>query len=199
MNRSAILFALLVVSAPTLASQYDKVNGSIDVGTDQKVGEVSTVNGSITIGDGASVTTAGTVNGRITLGTHARATKLDTVNGQLVLGSGADVSGRISNVNGDVHLDAAHVGGGIDTVNGDIDIGANSRVEGGIHMHKTSGGWFTWAGKPKPPRIVIGSGAVVQGTLKFDREVKLYVSDRATIGPVVGATAARFSGDNPPH
>ena len=45
--------------------------------------------------------------------------------------------------------------------------------------------------------VVIGPGAVVKGTLKFQREVKLYVSDRATIGPVEGATVNKFSGEHP--
>ena len=197
MSRGVILVALLAASTAAWAGEYSKVNGSIDVAADQKTGEVSTVNGSITIGERAIVTSVGTVNGRITLGAQAKATRISTVNGKLILGSGADVSGQISNVNGDIHLDAAHVGGGIGTVNGDITVGANSRVEGGIHIAKAGGGWFNWNGGT--PRVVIGAGAVVQGTLKFEREVKLYVSDRATIGPVEGATAVKFSGDNPPN
>ena len=44
---------------------------------------------------------------------------------------------------------------------------------------------------------MIGPGAVVKGTLKFKREVKLYVSDRATIGPVEGATVNKFTGEHP--
>jgi len=34
--------------------------------------------------------------------------------------------------------------------------------------------------------------------MHFHREVKLYVSDRATIGAVSGATPIPFSGDEPP-
>jgi hypothetical protein len=45
---------------------------------------------------------------------------------------------------------------------------------------------------------VIGPGAVVQGELKFERKVKLYVSDKATIGTVTGATPEMFSGETPP-
>jgi len=40
--------------------------------------------------------------------------------------------------------------------------------------------------------------SVVGGTLRFERKVNLYVSERATIGRVEGATAVRFSGDRPP-
>jgi hypothetical protein len=49
------------------------------------------------------------------------------------------------------------------------------------------------------PRIVIGPGVTVQGELRFERTVKLYVSDKATIGTVTGATAIPFSGDTPPN
>jgi hypothetical protein len=38
----------------------------------------------------------------------------------------------------------------------------------------------------------------VQGDLRFERKVRLYVSDKATIGTVTGATAMTFSGDTPP-
>jgi len=50
----------------------------------------------------------------------------------------------------------------------------------------------------RPPRVVVGPGSVIGGTLEFERPVRLYVSDRATIGPVKGATAVKFSGDRPP-
>jgi hypothetical protein len=49
------------------------------------------------------------------------------------------------------------------------------------------------------PRIVIGPGATVQGELRFERTVQLYVSDKATIGTVTGATAIPFSGEPPPN
>jgi len=48
------------------------------------------------------------------------------------------------------------------------------------------------------PTIIIGPGAQVLGELRFERKVHLFVSDRATIGSVTGATAVTFSGDNPP-
>lgn len=38
------------------------------------------------------------------------------------------------------------------------------------------------------PRVVIGPRATVAGVLRFKREVKLLVSESATIGPVIGAT-----------
>src|SRR2546421_563104 len=116
------------------------------------------------------------------------------VNGAMHLQDGADVGGRVENVNGHIVLAAAHVAGGLRTVGGDIDVTGSSRVEGGIVVEKSSG-WFNW--NTRRPRIVIGPAAAIQGPLRFEREVRLYVSDRATIGPVTGATVIRFSGDKP--
>ena len=194
-----------------------KVMGSIDIGADQHTGDVSTVNGSIHIGENAVVGQADTVNGSITVGRHATAAKLVTVNGSihlneavrvtgtvqavngtLTVANGADVAGRLANVNGAIRVAAAHVGGLIDTATGDIELGPNAHVDGGIHVEKDSGWFHIWFWFDDIPRVVVGPGSVVGGTLSFERSVKLYVSDRATIGPVEGATAVRFSGDHPP-
>jgi hypothetical protein len=75
-------------------------------------------------------------------------------------------------------------------------VGADSRVEGGIRVEKRSGG-FTLSFWKSTPRIVIGPGAVVEGALEFEREVKLYVSDTAKVGEIKGATPVRFSGEKP--
>ncbi len=119
------------------------------------------------------------------------------MNGSITLDNGADVAGKLTNVNGGIKLDAAHVGGGIATVNGDITVGANSRVEGGIFVDENHS-LLNW-GTSHKPRIVIGPHAVVQGKLTFKREVDLYVSDSATIGAVEGASVQKFSGDQPPQ
>jgi DUF4097 and DUF4098 domain-containing protein YvlB len=190
------------------------VNGSVDVPRGAKRGEVTTVNGSIRIGDDASVSSAHTVNGDIRVGTHATADSVHTVNGAITLGAGArvnttvttvngalalhddaEVAGAVSSVNGDITLTAAHVAGGLKTVNGDISLRGNSRIEGGILVRKPEFSLFHW--ESSGPRIVIGPGAMVSGSLRFEREVRLYVSDRATIGPVTGATPIRFAGETP--
>ncbi|MEO7149567.1 MAG: hypothetical protein ABIY40_06505 [Rhodanobacteraceae bacterium] len=175
------------------------VNGSIELGDNASADTLSTVNGSITLGAHASVQAASTVNGSIRLGNGARITKdIESVNGGLSLSQGADVAGRATNVNGHISIDGAHVGGGIETSNGDIDITGASRVDGGILVRKTNNnGWFHF-GIERTTHVVIGPGATVNGTLKFEREVKLYVSDRAHVGPIVGATPVKFSGDQPP-
>lgn len=51
--------------------------------------------------------------------------------------------------------------------------------------------------KSEPPKITIGPGVTVNGVMNFERPVKLYVSDTAKIGEVVGAEVVRFSGMKP--
>jgi DUF4097 and DUF4098 domain-containing protein YvlB len=211
--------ALLVLAACSESSDGDastKINGSIHVPVGKQAGAVATVNGSIHIDDGATVTSATTVNGSVHLGDHATATALNSVNGSIVLGTGAhvsgsassvngelsmgdgaEISGSLTNVNGKITLNAAHVGGGIKTVNGSMNINGASHVEGGILVEKPSSDLLQMV--RDVPRIVIGPGATVQGDLRFERTVQLFVSDKATIGTVTGATPVRFSGDAPPN
>jgi cytoskeletal protein CcmA (bactofilin family) len=149
------------------------------------------------VGDHATSGTVRTVNGSITVGSHARLSgSVVAVNGALAVRDGADVAGAVSNVMGDIRIEDAHVGRGIKTVAGDIEIVGKSHVEGGIAVEKPSGQLPST--RDKPPHIVIGPGVIVQGELRFERPVRLDVSNRASIGPVVGATPVTFTGDEPP-
>jgi hypothetical protein len=214
LHRLAFAFALILPLAAQ-ADDLSKVNGSVHLDAGQHAGKVSTVNGAIHIGDNAVAEKASTVNGSVDMGDHAQVGAIDTTNGGVTVGQGgrvtggidttngtirlskgADVGGKAGNVNGSIFMDAAHVGGGLRTTNGDINVGANSRVEGGILVDKP-GGWFNWNSNSRLPHVVIGPHAVVQGTLEFRREVVLQVSDSAQIGPVKGATPVKFSGDAP--
>jgi DUF4097 and DUF4098 domain-containing protein YvlB len=214
-----LVVALMVLTlnagwATAGAGETSKVLGSIDVGAGEHTGDLSTVNGSISVGANAVVGSAHTVNGGIELESHASAAELKTVNGSVHLAQavrvagnvravngkvrledGADVSGQLRNVNGAIRIGAAHVGGGIQTTTGSIELGPDARVEGGITMEKDDSS----ANSERLPRVVIAAGSVVAGTLRFDRPVKLYVSERATIGPVEGAVAVPFSGAEPPN
>jgi len=217
-----LLMALAVLAALSACGDFDsgdgstKVNGSIHVAAGKPPGAVTTVNGSIHIDDNATVTSATTVNGSVHLGSHATATTLESVNGSITLGAGAhltggatsvngeltlddgaEILGSLSNVNGKITLTAAHVAGGIKTSNGGISIKGASHVEGGILMEKPGTGFIQVV--RDVPRVVIGPGATVQGELRFERTVQLFVSDKATIGQVTGATPIAFSGDNPPN
>jgi len=214
-----VLAAVLALSAcgeSTNGDESTKVNGSIEVPAGRPASAVATVNGSIQIDDNATITKATTVNGNVHLGNHATAASLNSVNGSIILGTGAhlsgsastvngelnlkdgaEISGALTNVNGKITLTAAHVAGGIKTVNGSMNIAGASHVENGILVEKPSSELLQMA--REVPRIVIGPGATVQGDLRFERTVQLYVSDKATIGTVTGATAIAFSGDVPPN
>ena len=215
----AAAWAALVLSAAGAARASDSdsistVMGSITVSAGEHRGDVSTVNGSIHVGENGVVGHAHTVNGSVTLETRATAAdvktvngavRLDegaqvggsvhTVNGALSLGKGASVTGALANVNGAIRVSAAHVGGDVETVSGGIEIGPDAHVDGGLLVRKEHS---SDSDTRSPPRIVIGPGSVVKGTLRFERPVELFVSDRATIGPVEGATPAKFTGDHPP-
>jgi cytoskeletal protein CcmA (bactofilin family) len=212
----ALLASLAAVAGcdiSTNGTDSNKVNGSVHILAGTVPGVAETVNGSIEIDPNAAVTAAKTVNGGIRLGAHATAESLDNVNGNITLDDGARVAGRaesvngamtlrsgaevmgsLENVNGRIELTAAHVAGGIKTADGNIVINGNSHVEHGIlvqqHHELIHFGDDT-------PRIVIGPGSTVEGELHFERQVKLYVSDRAVVGAVVGATPIPFSGDAP--
>lgn len=219
MKHSLILLTLAAALACATAGadpSISKVMGSIDVSPGEHAGDVSTVNGGIRVGANAVVGKVDTVNGGVTLESHATAASLETVNGGVRIETGANVTGPVTtvnggltvedgadlgatltNVNGGIRIGAAHVGGSIETTNGDINIGANARIDGGIHMNADTSWWHFFFFESLP-RVVIGPGAVVRGPLHFERAVKLYVSDHASIGPVTGATVIRFAGANPP-
>lgn len=185
------------VHAGTAPSDAETVNGSIEIDANAAVGGVTTVNGGITVGSRATAANLHTVNGGIVVGTATRIAKnIEAVNGSINLAEDVIVAGPVTNVNGKISLKSAQIGGGITTVNGDIMIYGASHVAGGIHVEKPGG--VIRLGSSLP-RIEIGPGATVQGELKFDREVRLYVSDKATIGPVTGATAIPFTGDTAPR
>jgi len=204
---ATLLFAFSAVALGA-AADISKVNGSIDVAAGREAGDVETVNGSITIGSGARAQDVETVNGSIRLDARAAARSVETVNGAITLADevvvsdgvsvvngkvtlmrGARVDGRLENVNGGLRLEAATVTGGVGTVNGDVFVGAGSRVDGGMLVEKPSG--RSWRKSERLPRITVESGAVVNGTLHFEREVDLYVGAGAVVGPVEGVAPRR--------
>ncbi|MDY6947311.1 MAG: hypothetical protein SXG53_16500 [Pseudomonadota bacterium] len=169
------------------ARDLETVSGSIEIGRDSSVGSVDTVNGNVTLDDGAKAESVELVNGRLRLKERAHVRNdVTSVNGSITLDKGAEVGGHVANVNGDITLDHARVGNGIKTTNSDIDIGAGSRVDGGILVEKPNSGFFSH--NKRKPRITIGPDATVNGTLKFEREVELRISAAAKVGKIVGAT-----------
>lgn len=149
------------------------------------------------------------VSGAITLRRDARVLgDVETGNGEIFLERGVEVAGKLSNTTGTIRIDGARVGGVVSTTYGDIYIGADSRIDGGILVHKRSviglsfGDDFKLGipiGSSTPPRVVIGPGATVGGVLRFKREVKLLVSESATIGPVIGAVPVMVATEQTPN
>ena len=223
--RTELLAALLVaVATPAFAhdpasegQDIDKVNGSITAEASHTYGNLETVNGSINIESSARIEDAETVNGSIKAADNIHAGSLSTVNGSIRVGPQAQIGGTVETVNGSVFVDRggnitrnvetvngaiglvdSDLGGNIETVNGDITVGAGSHVRGGIRVEKPNMQWIS-VGKRKPPRIIVGPNARVDGSLVFEREVKLYVHRSAKIGPVTGATAIRYDSERAPQ
>jgi hypothetical protein len=182
----------IVVEPGRRAGDASTVNGSITVGSDARLEDLGTVNGKVLVGPRAGLRNAETVNGSITLEESAVATgDLEAVNGGILLARGARVDGQLANVNGELRLEGASVGRGLSTVNGDVFVGAGSRVDGGIEVDKP-GGWG-WSPRKRLPRVTVESGAVVNGPLRFEREVELHVGATAVVGPVEGVAPQRHT------
>jgi len=215
-TRTVLLLTLALAATPALAQQeISKVNGSVTAEAGQTYADLDTVNGSIRIGDGATAEDASTVNGSINVGDKARVDSLETVNGSVRAGKdvqirkdvetvngsifidhGGVIGGDIETVNGAIGLVATQVSGSIHTVRGDITVGVGSHVRGGVRVQKSTG--FFNTDSKRPPRIIIGPNAVVEGALVFERPVTLYVHSSAKTGPVTGATATPYSTDRAP-
>lgn len=187
------------IAAGAQSGDVSNVNGPISIGAKAQVAGVHSVNGALALGEDARASTMKTVNGSIDLAARSEVSgNIDSVNGPLTLAPGSKVGGDLINVNGAIRVDGAQVGGGLRTVNASISLVNGARVEGGILMKKPHG-VYTFDGS-RPPRIVIGRDVTVNGTLRFEREVRLYVSDKAAhVGSIEGATPISYQGDNPPE
>jgi hypothetical protein len=212
--RLTLAIAAAFVAFPALAENHgdiDRVNKSIEIGSGDSAGELETVNGSIEIGSNATVKSAETVNGSVSLGAGSVAEYLETVNGsisleadatvaqnveavngRIELESNAEVIGDVENVNGGIELNRAKVGGTIKTTTGDVFVLDGSRVDGGILIEQQRNSWFNNSQPARDPRVVIGAGSVVNGELRFEREVDLYVHESAKVGTITGANAKRY-------
>jgi len=207
------------IDAGSESSGASSVNGSITVGADAVVtGGVRTVNGSIRVGSGASIEDAETVNGKVKIADDVKSESLTTVNGGVIVGetctidgeieavngdisvdTGSKVARSVSNVNGKIELSGAEVSGDVGTVTGSVDVLDGTVVKGDLIVEKPNG-WGS-SGIRRKPRIVVGPGSTVEGVIKLEHEVELYVSTTASVGGVSGVMsmddAVRYSGDKP--
>lgn len=194
------------------------VNGSISVGDSAVVtGGLQTVNGSISIDSGAQIKSARTVNGRLRMGDGVTAGNLTTVNGSVTVGEGATIKGSINavngsitveeeasvtggleNVNGRIELNGTTIGGDVKTVTGDVNV-ESTVLQGDLVIEEPS--FWCRQSKKRKPRVVIGPGSRVEGTIVIEHEVELFISESAEVGHVEGVMgiddAQRFSGNRP--
>ena len=207
----------IAIEAGETSDGASTVNGKVSVGAGATVtGEVSSVNGSIRIEEGATIADAETVNGGLRVADKVRSRNLSTVNGsidvakdvavdgevsavngRITIGGGSKVAKNLGNVNGDIELEGSEVGGDVSTVSGDIELADGAVVMGNVVVEKPSGR----NSNNRTPRVVIGPGSRVEGVLRLEREVKLYISESAEVGGVEGVMtmedAVRFSGKRP--
>jgi len=177
------------------------VNGKIQVKDDATIEDAETVNGSLIIGDSVSAGDLTTVNGSVSLGEDTSISGgAEAVNGRIILEQGSKVQRDVSNVNGDMEFSGSEVSGNVTTVNGDIDLSDGAVVKGDVIVEKPSS-WGWGNNSSKMPKVVVGPGSVVDGTIRLEREVELYLSETAKVGGVTGvmsmSDAVRFSGDRP--
>jgi hypothetical protein len=193
-DRSRVMGGLHAEEGETVGD-FDTVNGGITIDARAHAGSLSTVNGGIEVDDGAVVKDATTVNGGIHVGQHVQVDgDLTTVNGGIEVAFLSSVGGDVSTVNGGITVRQSDVAGRVHLVNGDITIGAKSHVHGGILVEKNQGIQWSWGNrKPKVPRIIIGPDAIVDGELRFERDVELYVHTSAKIGKVIGARPIAYT------
>lgn len=174
------------------------------------------VDSSVRLEDQARVRKVSTVDGDIILGRWARATALRTVDGNIVMGTGALCDGDVYNVDGAIHLsDDVRVDGNVGTLVGSIDVhgalvtGRLETVSGHIRLSGTTHvNHGILLSLPDPdsddvdekrlPVVVVGPGVVVEGRIVARRGGTLWVSRKATIGPVEGITVQWFDGAAPP-
>jgi predicted acyltransferase (DUF342 family) len=207
------------IDAGEEAEGATSVNGSISVGDNAVLtGGLRTVNGSIRVDAGAEIESAKTVNGRLRMAEGVSATDLATVNGSIAVAAMASidgditavngdisveqdtsVTGSIENVNGRISLTGAEIGGDVRTVMGDVEL-QQSILRGDLVIEKPSS-WNDRTSRNRDPRVVIGPGSRVEGTIVVEHEIDLFISEDAEVGGVSGIMgiddAKRFSGDEP--
>jgi DUF4097 and DUF4098 domain-containing protein YvlB len=200
-GESSVNGSISVGDGAVVTGGLGTVNGAIRVGDNAQIEDVETVNGSVTISSGVKSGSLSTVNGAVGIGANTTVDGVvEVVNGRITLDTGSSVSSNVENVNGDISLTGSEIGGDLTTVNGNIDLADASVIKGDITVEKP-GGWSFGSNKSRMPEITIGPGSRVDGVIRLEREVKLFISESAKVGGVEGEMtmddAVRFSGERP--
>ena len=156
------------------------------------------MNGGLRVADKVRSRNLSTVNGAIDVARNVVVDgEVSAVNGRITVGGGSKVANDLGNVNGKIELEGSEVGGDVSTVSGDIELAEGAVVMGNLVVEKP-GSWDT---SKRTPRVVIGPGSRVEGVIRLEREVQLYISESAEVGGVEGEMtiddAVRFSGKKP--
>ena len=176
------------VDANDRVGDISSVNGQIRVEREAVAGEISTVNGGVDITTGASIHGAESVNGGIRVGRNVSIREsLKTVNGDIRVRDGSVIGSEVKTVNGEIDLRATYVGEDVITSNGDITLSSGSEIEGDIIV-RGNRGWlsrfFTFT-RHRATDLHISADTVVHGDIHLYREVDLHIHDDAQIGEIV--------------
>jgi DUF4097 and DUF4098 domain-containing protein YvlB len=197
---STVNGSVTVGSDAVVTGTVSTVNGTVRIGENARIEDAETVNGSLRVSDGVQSQDLSSVNGAIQVGTGVTVDgEISVVNGKIKLESGTTVSGEVSNVNGEIKLIGAEVRGSLSTVNGDVLLQDQATIIGDLTVERPSG-WNN-SNNSRKPKVVIGPGSRVGGSIILEQEVDLYISTSAEVGSVSGVMsiddAERFSGKRP--
>ena len=199
-GQSSVNGSISIGEGAVISGSVETVNGTIRIEKNARVEDAETVNGSIRMASGVTAEDVGSVNGSIRLGENVTIDgEVSVVNGKISLDRGTRVADDVSNVNGEISLSGAEIGGDLTTVNGDVTLDEGSTLRGNLIIEKP-GGWG-WNRDRRKPKVIIGPGSKVIGSIELEREVELFISESAEVGGVTGEMgmddAVRFSGSRP--
>lgn len=199
-GQSSVNGSISIGEGAVISGSVETVNGTIRIEKNARVEDAETVNGSIRMASGVTAEDVGSVNGSIRLGENVTIDgEVSVVNGKISLDRGTRVADDVSNVNGEISLTGAEIGGDLTTVNGDVTLDEGSTLRGNLIIEKP-GGWG-WNRDRRKPKVIIGPGSKVIGSIELEREVELFISESAEVGGVTGEMgmddAVRFSGSRP--
>lgn len=165
------------------------VNGSITIGAGARLRDLDSVNGSIEVSDDVGAGRIATVNGDLTLGMRAKLSgELRSVNGRLRAGGGSIVDTDVRTVNGPIELRGVTVRGRVENNSGDIRLLDGTLVEGDVLLAAPDRAGGT------VDVVVIGVGAQVRGTLRAERQIRLFVHPSARLARIEGVEPLPFEG-----
>jgi len=176
------------VNAEQRVGDVSTVNGKIRISRNASAGEVETINGGITVLSGAVIASAETVNGGIRLGRDVQVVaNVKTVNGGIQTEPGSSVAADIHTLNGKIELRDTRVGGNLQTANGDIELRDGSVVEGDVVIR----GKRSWLdrlfsfGNQRNSELHVDASSAVLGDIHLYREVELRIDGDAQIGEII--------------